>query len=122
VTGGDTLSDLVDAHGLGRVVAPACLDEVAQGLIDLLESPLDRARFQPVAEALRWSRVVAPLARYVEAPWRNGERAARSPAPARTVTPGSQLPRKAAATLFRHGPIQLLREIKSYLIWRWEQS
>jgi len=121
VTGGDSLSDLIGAHGLGRVVAPARVDEVAQSLGDLLESPIDRSRFKPVASRFRWSRVVKPLVRYVEAPWQNGGWPARAPAPTRAVTPIAQLPRKAVSILRRRGPIGLLREIRSYLVWRWER-
>jgi hypothetical protein len=122
VTGGDTLSDLIGANGLGQVVAPGHVNEVSGGLIQLLCSPIDRIRFRPVADTFRWSRVAEPLVRYVVAPWRNGERVAGAPSLTRPVTPLAQLPRKALATLSRRGPVQLLREIRSYLIWWWERS
>jgi hypothetical protein len=91
-------------------------------IIDLLRAPIGRARFKPVAEMLRWSRVAEPLACYIAAPWRNGERAMGLPASVRPITLLAKLPGKAVSVLLRRGPIRLLREIYAYLIWRWERS
>lgn len=114
VTGGDALSDLVVANGLGRVVAPGSVDDVAQALSELLQVPIDRARFQSVAARLRWSRVAEPLVRYIAEPWRDGS-TPRGAAPARQVIPVWQLPRRAVSVLMRRGPMGLWRALRSYL-------
>ncbi len=122
VSGGDTLSDLVDAHGLGHVVEVGQVDEVARGIIDLLRNPIDRSRFQPVVDRFRWSHVAEPLARYVAAPWQNGARRAALAAPRTSVTPAMELPRKALAIVRERGPRGLLREMRSYMLWRWQRQ
>ncbi len=121
VTGGDTLSDLVTAHGLGCVVKPGHVDEVAHGIIDLLQHPIERSRFQPVADIFRWSRVAEPLAHYVAAPWQNGAHRADLTAPERQVTPVVQLPRKALTIVRERGAKGLLREMRAYVTWRWQR-
>ena len=122
VTEGDTLSDLVDAHQLGHVVASGRVEEVAEALIEMLRTPIDRSRFQPVTDSLRWSRVVAPLARYVMAPWSNGERKKATSLTSTPITPLRWLPAKAIASVRERGPRGLMRDIRSYLEWRWTRG
>jgi GT2 family glycosyltransferase/glycosyltransferase involved in cell wall biosynthesis len=118
VTGGDMLSDLVATCGLGRVIAPGDVNAVAEGLIEMLQSPVDRAHFAPVIEMFRWSRVAEPLVRYAAAPWRSGKPKASLVASV-PVTPVRQLPAKAIVALRERGLAGLARDIRSYLVWRW---
>jgi glycosyltransferase involved in cell wall biosynthesis len=122
VTGGDTLSELVAKHDLGRVVSAGDVAAVAQALIELLQSPPDRAHFAPIIETFRWARVVAPLARYVAAPWRNGERIQVNGAAATSMPPPAtplwQLPAKAIASLWQRGVRGLMNDVRAYAIWR----
>src|SRR5579884_2583120 len=73
-TRGDTLADLVEREGLGRVVPPGDVAAVAQALRDLLAQPDLRARLAPrfaaVAATLTWDRAAAPLVAYCRAPRR----------------------------------------------------
>jgi hypothetical protein len=117
VTGGDTLSELIDGRGLGRVVAPGDVRGVADALIALLQHPLERSRFAATIEAFHWSRVAEPLMKYASAPWRNGETIA-PPQPPRPVTPLWQLPVKAWDAWKTRGPRGLARDVRSYIIWR----
>jgi GT2 family glycosyltransferase/glycosyltransferase involved in cell wall biosynthesis len=117
VTGGDTLSELIEDRGLGRVTAAGDVRGVAEALIDLLQHSIDRARFTETIEAFRWSRVAEPLRHYVSAPWRNGATSA-PPLPPQPVTPLRQLPAKAWDALKTSGPIELARDVRGYVAWR----
>jgi glycosyltransferase involved in cell wall biosynthesis len=120
VSGGDTLSDLVKAHGLGQVVAAGDATAVAQGLIDVLQSPADRGRFEPVIATFRWSQVAEPLQQYVQTPWRNhgDNRQERTAAPLKAAaTPWRQLPQKALASLQHRGIRGLIDDVQSYIRW-----
>ena len=115
ITGGDTLSDLVAAHGLGRVVAPRDVAAVAQGMIDMLERPVPAEQFAPVVEMFRWPCVAQPLLSYVTSPWRDD--AGRGGAVAPLATPLTQLPGKALAALRERGMKGLARDVRSYITW-----
>jgi GT2 family glycosyltransferase/glycosyltransferase involved in cell wall biosynthesis len=84
-TRGDTLADLVEREGLGRVVPPGDVAAVAQALRDLLAQPDLRARLAPrfaaVAATLTWDRAAAPLVAYCRAPRRAPDRLAPAAAP-----------------------------------------
>jgi hypothetical protein len=64
-TGGDAMGDLVESEGLGRVVEPANVKELAQALEDLLVHDDVRAecarRVRDVAPRFSWTAVAAPL-------------------------------------------------------------
>ncbi|RMG95921.1 MAG: glycosyltransferase [Chloroflexi bacterium] len=120
VSGGDILSDLVQVHGLGRVVSAGDVTAVAEALVSMLQSPPDSARFRPVVEQFHWSRVAAPLIQYAQNPWRNPspgltDKSATFLMPA--ATPWYKLPAKALTTLRQQGWHGLRREIQSYLKW-----
>jgi GT2 family glycosyltransferase/glycosyltransferase involved in cell wall biosynthesis len=72
VSRGDPLADMVEQHGLGRVVAPGHVEAVAAAIAELLDQPSLRAslaeRFAQVASEFTWARVVEPIARFMEAP------------------------------------------------------
>jgi glycosyltransferase involved in cell wall biosynthesis len=121
LTGGDTLSDMVAAKGLGRVVPAEDVKAVAEALIEMLQSPIDRAQFDAVVDMFRWPRVAEPLVRYVTAPWRNGERNPVVAIPPVKVTPLAQLPFKAVASLRERGLRGLVSDVRSYLLWRWRR-
>jgi glycosyltransferase involved in cell wall biosynthesis len=68
-TGGDSLSELVQARGLGRAVRPGDVDGFAAALANVLDT--DRSSFAGAMAAARheleWPRVVEPLAELLEA-------------------------------------------------------
>ncbi|MPY89832.1 MAG: glycosyltransferase [Luteitalea sp.] len=78
-TAGDYFADLVAARGLGSVVSPGDVDQLATAIASLMDD--DRARAEAaancavLAEELRWSRVVEPMRRFCEAPHFAADRA-----------------------------------------------
>jgi glycosyltransferase involved in cell wall biosynthesis len=76
---GDVMSELVVAHELGHVVAPADEDGLVEALTGLLEETdargARRARFQAVAESFVWEKVVWPLVHYCRQPQHAGDKA-----------------------------------------------
>ena len=80
LSGGDVLSDEVQQHGLGVVVAPGDVAGVAAGILDLLDKPNVRrersATFSALAEKYQWERVAAPLIAFCSQPHRAPDRAA----------------------------------------------
>ncbi|HEX6386584.1 MAG TPA: glycosyltransferase [Anaerolineae bacterium] len=120
VSRGDTLSDLVKEHELGRVVAAGDVAAVAQSLIDMLQSPAEPARFGSVVERFRWSCVAEPLKRYVQNPWRNSgddRRLGPDVSLKPPVTPVRQLPQKAVDALRHRGVRGLIHEVHTYIRW-----
>ncbi|MGH9284544.1 MAG: glycosyltransferase [Acidimicrobiales bacterium] len=73
-TGGDVLSELVQAEGLGLVVEPGDVAALADALVRLLSDPVLRAgcaeRARAVAGRYTWSRAVEPLRRVALEPWK----------------------------------------------------
>jgi glycosyltransferase involved in cell wall biosynthesis len=71
-TGGDGLSDLVQARRLGRVVAPGDVRGWTEALTSLLNDEADEpalsARIEEARSELVWPRVVQPLARLLSVP------------------------------------------------------
>jgi GT2 family glycosyltransferase/glycosyltransferase involved in cell wall biosynthesis len=116
VSGGDVLGDLVEEHRLGRVVAAGDVAAVAGALVEMLQSPAARARFEPVVARFGWSQVVRPLAAYVAQPWHNdGSDIAAVALP--HATPIRQLPAKALASLRLRGLRGLRQDVGHYLRW-----
>ncbi len=70
LTEGDTLSEEIDAAGLGVAVPPGDPDAVAAALRRLIEDPPDRERVQAYAVRYRWEAVTAPLRAYCSEAWR----------------------------------------------------
>ncbi len=71
ISGGDSLSEMVAARGLGRVLAPdADEHELAAALLDVLATPRAEyaARFAAVQPDFTWDKVAAPLLRFVADP------------------------------------------------------
>jgi GT2 family glycosyltransferase/glycosyltransferase involved in cell wall biosynthesis len=123
ISGGDTLSDLIAAQGLGQVVPPGDVNAVAAALVDLLNTPLARERFATVARLYYWSAVAEPLKHYIAEPWRNGDRrTVPVPVAAGPETPCRELRSKAVSALRERGPNGLMRDVRSYLIWRFGQK
>jgi glycosyltransferase involved in cell wall biosynthesis len=71
-TDGDVFASLVADRGLGRVVRPGDTEGLASAIERLIDDKDERARCRrrllEVAEEFRWHRVVAPLARFCDAP------------------------------------------------------
>jgi glycosyltransferase involved in cell wall biosynthesis len=71
-TEGDVFASLVAERGLGRVVRPGDPGALASAIEALIDDKDERARCRrrllEVAEEFRWRRVVAPLARFCDAP------------------------------------------------------
>jgi glycosyltransferase involved in cell wall biosynthesis len=71
-TEGDVFASLVAERGLGLIVPPGDADALALAIERLIDDPDEHARCRrrllEVAEEFRWRRVVAPLARYCDAP------------------------------------------------------
>ncbi|PZR95518.1 MAG: hypothetical protein DLM69_11645, partial [Candidatus Chloroheliales bacterium] len=71
ISGGDSLSEMVAARGLGRVLAPdADEHELAAALLDVLATPRAEfaTRFAAVQPDFAWDKVAAPLLRFVADP------------------------------------------------------
>ena len=119
VGGGDVLSDLVQAHGLGQVVNAGDVTAVAQSLVDLLQNPIESERFSPVVAQFHWSRVAEPLCQYVQRPWRNkgGGGAGTAVVLKPPTTPLQQLPGKGLASLKQRGLTGLGKDVVNYLRW-----
>jgi glycosyltransferase involved in cell wall biosynthesis len=115
VTGGDTLSDLVAMHGLGRVVGPGQAAAVAQGIIEMLEKPVPPEQFAQVVAMFRWSCVAEPLLHYAISPWRDDVWATSKATV--LATPLAQLPVKALAALRERGLAGLTRDVRAYITW-----
>jgi glycosyltransferase involved in cell wall biosynthesis len=65
-TGGDVLAELVEARGLGRVVAPGDVDGWVAAIEELLADPGPAKRaIEEVRPEFAWPNVVRPLARLV---------------------------------------------------------
>jgi len=72
VSAGDEMSRVVEAHALGRVVAPADPSALADAIVALLADAAGRRAMSARAQALAagdlsWDRQIAPLAAYCEA-------------------------------------------------------
>jgi len=71
-TRGDTLADLVDAHGLGATAPPEDAAALAAALARVLDEPGAHARaaaaVAALAPAYAWPRAVLPLARFCATP------------------------------------------------------
>ena len=127
---GDTLSEVVARHDLGRVVAPECEAEVTDALRDLLGDPSARPRraaaFAEVRETLTWERVVEPLAKFLRSPTLASDRRQgfvgepdRSPGDLDVKpTPVWHLPVKAVSALVEGGPETLRDEIDRFVRWK----
>lgn len=141
-SGGDAIGDLVEARGLGRVVAYEDVDGLVAALLAVLDEPGGRAlyaeRFRAVAAELTWERVLDPLVRFCGdphpaadrlgqvnevpvAPARQSGRHRAQPisllAPPPVPTPVWRLPHRAVAYLRMGGPRRLWEEARSYVRW-----
>jgi glycosyltransferase involved in cell wall biosynthesis len=81
-TDGDVFASLVAQRHLGAVVPPGDVDALATAIVRLIDDPDERtrcrARLLETAEEFRWERVVAPLARFCEAPHLAPDRISRA--------------------------------------------
>ncbi len=127
-TRGDSMSELVEKHDLGRVVDYGDVEQVADALMELLDTPTLREVYGPGFEEVRgqftWQRAVEPLARFCANPRLAPDKAApgirgsvASPGQSAVKpTPWWVLPGKAWHVLRRGGWDALRREVRSY--WR----
>lgn len=129
-TGGDSMSDLIGAQGLGRVASPGDVEGVAESILSLLAEEGLRARLAPefarVAEQLTWEKVAEPLRRFLVDPrlaadrLAGGRRVLQKQVPAVSATgptPYWLLPSRAIEALRRGGLRSLRWEAERY--WRW---
>lgn len=115
LTEGDTLGEEFAAQGLARLVSPGDVAAVAAAIEAWLRTPAAelaarRAQAQTAAQARAWSRVVAPLAAYLQSPRRAPDRLAPTAPPRLSLG----LVGKAWRTLRTRGPAALLRDIRLY--------
>jgi glycosyltransferase involved in cell wall biosynthesis len=126
-TRGDAMSELVEQHNLGKAVNYGDVRQVADTLMELLDTPNLREVYRPGFEEVRgqltWERAVEPLARFCANPRLAPDKAAPGirdgfPFPGQSVkpTPWWALPSRALHILRRGGRDALRREAKSY--WR----
>jgi hypothetical protein len=82
-TAGDELASLIDAEQLGLVVPPSDDAAMADAIRSVLHDDILRRRFVDNTESIRdrflWSRVSAPVVRWVDEPTRAPDWAIRSP-------------------------------------------
>jgi glycosyltransferase involved in cell wall biosynthesis len=127
-TRGDAMSELVEQYHLGKVVDYGDVEQVADALLELLETPNLREVYRPGFEVVRgqftWERAVEPLARFCAHPRLAPDKAAPGirelfPFPGQSVrpTPWWALPGRAWHIFRRGGCEALRREVKSYLRW-----
>jgi hypothetical protein len=115
VTGGDTLADTVQTHGLGHVVQVRDTEATASALRDILDDPQSRAsraaNFQAASTRFQWERALQPLIAFAQNPRRAAD---QGQVPQLPYTLGE----KVRAAWKRGGPGQLVREIKQYVYWQ----
>ncbi len=125
-TEGDVAAELIQRHGLGRVVGYGDVDGVAQALRELLAVPDLRdqyqARFASLVDRYRWKNALAPLIAFCHAPRkapdRRGKAAASYALPDRPSAGPStwRMRLEMSGRLLRErGPAALLTEIVSFL-------
>ena len=117
VTQGDTISEWVQQHNLGRVVQPGDVDSVRDALLEMLDLPTFRAqaeaRFAPLRDELRWANVVEPLAGFCAQPHFSADRD-----PSRVLPPALPIWKRAWRVLRAGGLGAMVQETRSYLAWR----
>jgi glycosyltransferase involved in cell wall biosynthesis len=76
VTSGDSTSDLVQQHQLGKLVDTHDIDGIAAALLELLDAPRQsyQERFAAVRQTMTWEKVCEPLAEFCRAPHRAPDR------------------------------------------------
>ncbi len=91
LTAGDTLSEGVEAAGLGVTVPPADPAAIAAAISRLLADPPPRSAVQSYGARFSWERVADPLVAFAAAPRRapDREEAAKRAVPAEPSGPGS---------------------------------
>lgn len=122
VTDGDVGAEWVREHGVGRVVPPGDAAAVARALVEVLERPRREweGGYAPLHEALRWERLVEPLARYClgGAPFAPDLPRSQPPEAARPLPPPPGTLLRAAEVLRRQGPLAFARRSLASLRFR----
>jgi glycosyltransferase involved in cell wall biosynthesis len=79
-TRGDAMAEIIEGYGLGRLVDPQDVDQLAQVLLALLEESDLRQAYRPnfseAAKQFTWERVVEPLIRFCRHPRRAPDKVA----------------------------------------------
>lgn len=126
-TKGDSMSELVERHNLGRVVDYEDIRQVIEALLHLLDTPNLRESFRPnferVAGLFTWEKAIEPLADFCANP-RFAPDKVRQMEPFTPVkpTPWWALPGRVWQILEEKGLIALWQEIKSYIRWRFSMQ
>ncbi len=73
---GDATADLVEQYDLGVTVQPQNVEEVAQAILQIIESPAEkrRANFAAARAQLTWERAAQPLIQFCQNPRRAADR------------------------------------------------
>lgn len=81
MTEGDTTSEWIREHRIGRIVPPDDPAAVAQALVEVLSTPKEKyaPRFDPIHEMLAWPTVVTPLRDYCFSRRRTADRTPLEP-------------------------------------------
>ena len=133
-TKGDSMSELVEQHNLGKVVDYGDVQQVTDTLMELLDTPSLREVYGPYFEGVKaqftWERAVEPLARFCANPRLAPDKAAPGirdwfAYPGQSAvkpTPWWALPGRAWYIFRRGGWDALRREVESYLRFKFAPS
>lgn len=120
---GDVLSQEVERQGLGRLVEPGDVDGLVAAILEMVDTPHLRRRyqshFQVVAEAHRWEIVARPLVGFCRHPRRAPDRDHLRGLPQAGLgpTPWWRLPGEAWRALRLGGVRGLARQVGEYRCW-----
>lgn len=125
---GDDMSELVNRHGLGKVVNNGDVDGLVAGILELIERPnlreTLRPNFERVARLYTWEKVVDPVVKWCRNPRKAADKDGRRQLAAQLATnpekptPAWVLPSRAWYFLRKTGALGLAHEIRAYLRWR----
>lgn len=120
---GDVLSQEVERQGLGCLVEPGDVDGLVTAILEMMDTPHLRrryqSRFQVAAEAYRWEIVARPLVDFCRHPRRAPDRdhLRNLPQAGSGPTPWWRLPGEAWRALWLGGVRGLARQVGGYRRW-----
>ena len=128
LTRGDSLGEMIAAHGLAKLVSPGDVQATAEAILFWLAMPdapvATREKFTVLQEQLSWEQVAEPIRRFCQSPYHAadrrsaGETVSPGPAVARSATSLWRLPMKGLRIVRRDGWSALRREALTYVQWR----
>jgi glycosyltransferase involved in cell wall biosynthesis len=124
-TRGGALTEMVEKHGLGRVVDYRDEDGIADALIELLVGDAReelRENFRQVGASLTWDAVSKPLRDFCANPRKAPDREAGMIVQGEAATGEFKTPPtllgKGILYLRMRGPVELLKKVREYFWWR----